>query len=100
MTAPIRFSARSATADFMVAPGSMLVTSRPLAAIMMLTVIVASLRPHAPICRQRVGLMTLMFAEHSRFHEISRSAQGCDAAGAKILGARSQLSAWFGGQFR
>jgi hypothetical protein len=39
----------------MVALGSMLVTSRPLAAMMMLTVIVASLRRHAPICRQRVG---------------------------------------------
>src|SRR5262249_8364593 len=41
----MRFSANSAIADFMVAPGSMVVTSRPLAASMILTVIVASLRP-------------------------------------------------------
>src|SRR5262249_18281667 len=41
----MRFSANSAIADFMVAPGSMVVTSRPLAASMIPTVIVASLRP-------------------------------------------------------
>src|SRR5262249_2052671 len=41
----MRFSANSAIADFVVAPGSMVVTSRPLAASMILTVIVTSLRP-------------------------------------------------------
>src|SRR3974377_325106 len=98
----MRFSASSATADFMVAPGSMLVTSRPLAGSRILTVIVASLGPPlADMPTARAGVNHLNVC---RGFTVPRNSGVAHVAvhhdDAENLGSRSELSAWLDGQFR
>src|SRR4029077_10448195 len=98
----MRFSANSATAEFMVALGSMLVTSRPLAASRILTVIVASLRPSlADMPTAQAGVNDTNVCQAFTVPQILRATRVAvhhDAA--KNLGSRSELSAWLGSQFR
>src|SRR5580692_4625685 len=70
INAPMRFSASSATAAARVALGSMVTTSRPLPARMMLTVIIASLCFTAQRSPGRVGtvkVLAIMFYTSSGF---------------------------------
>src|SRR4029077_8967887 len=97
----MRFSAKSATADFKEALGLVVATSRPLAARMMLTVIGPSLGLALPVVAATGGRETneanvprLCTVPQITGPRTLRRTE-CDA---KIL-SRSELNAWLSGRF-